>query len=292
MDEGRTSLRWGIERRLEFIEFRLFWEGHVNRSDIVNTFGVSIPQASTDLNRYLDIVPANMAYDKSAKTYARGPDFSPRFLSPDADRYLAQLHSVSDGLLNQGETWIGQLPGLGATPTLGRSVNPKVLREIIAAIRRGEALEILYQSMSQPEPGWWWIAPHAIGFDGFRWHARAYSEGDGAFKDFVLSRILEIRATRPATADGTTDLDWIEDVILEIAPHPGLSPSQQRAIALDYGMVEDKSEVRVRRALLYCALKRLGLDTASDARRPQDQHIVLINRDEVNSLIRKREESV
>ncbi|MDQ2104428.1 MULTISPECIES: WYL domain-containing protein [Azospirillum] len=277
---------------MEFIEFRLFWEGHVNRSDIVNAFGVSIPQASTDLNRYLDIAPANMAYDKSAKAYVRGPDFSPRFLSPDADRYLAQLRSVSDGILDQGETWIGQLPGLGATPALVRSVNPKVLRAVIAAIRRGEALEILYQSMSQPEPRWRWIAPHAIGFDGFRWHARAHSEGDDTFKDFVLSRILETRAIRPATADGNADLDWIEDVVLEIAPHPGLSPSQQRTIALDYGMTEGKSKVRVRRALLYYALKRLGLDTAPDARRPQDQHIVLINRDEVDSLTHKREESV
>ncbi len=292
MDEGRTNLRWGIERRLEFIEFRLFWEGHVNRSDIVNAFGVSIPQASTDLNRYLDIAPANMVYDKSAKAYVRGPDFSPRFLTPDADRYLAQLRSVSDGIHDQGETWIGQLPGLGATPTLARSVNPKVLRAVIGAIRRGEALEILYQSMSQPEPRWRWIAPHAIGFDGFRWHARAHSEDDDTFKDFVLSRILEIRDTRPATRDGNADLDWIEDVILEIAPHPGLSPSQQRAIALDYGMTEGKSKVRVRRALLYYALKRLGLDTAPGARHPQDQHIVLLNRDEVDSLTRKREESV
>lgn len=292
MDEGRRNLRWGVERRLEFIEFRLFWEGHVNRSDIMDTFGVSIQQASNDLNRYLDIAPANMAYDRSAKAYVRGLDFSPRFLSPDADRYLAQLRSVSDGILSPGETWIDQLPGLGVTPTLARSVNPKALRTVIAAIRRGEAMEILYQSMSQPEPRWRWVAPHAIGFDGFRWHARARSESDGAFKDFVLSRILETRGTRPATADGEADLDWAEDVILEIVPHPGLSPSQQKAIALDYGMTGGKAEVRVRRALLYYALKRLGLDTAPDARRPQDQHIVLLNRDEVNSFTRKREETV
>ena len=292
MDEGRANLRWGVERRLEFIEFRLFWEGHVNRSDLMDAFGVSIQQASTDLNRYLDIAPANMAYDKSAKAYVRGPDFSPHFLAPDADRYLAQLRSVSDGILNPSETWIGQLPGLGATPTLARSVNPKVLRAIIAAIRRGEAMEILYQSMSQPDPRWRWIAPHAIGFDGFRWHARARSEGDGTFKDFVLSRILETKATRPASMDGDADMDWTEDVILEIAPHPGLSPSQQKAIALDYGMTAGKAEVRVRKALLYYTLKRLGLDTPPDARRPQDQHIVLINRDEVERITSKREESV
>ena len=49
MGEERAELRWGIEQRLEFIEFRLFWEGHVNRSDLMDQFGVSVNQASTDL---------------------------------------------------------------------------------------------------------------------------------------------------------------------------------------------------------------------------------------------------
>jgi len=29
MSNDRSELRWGVEQRLEFIEFRLFWEGHV-----------------------------------------------------------------------------------------------------------------------------------------------------------------------------------------------------------------------------------------------------------------------
>jgi hypothetical protein len=39
----------------------------------------------------------------------------------------------------------------------------------------------------------------------------------------------------------------------------------------------------VRKALLYYALKRLGLDTDPTARRPQDQQIVLMNRTEIIS---------
>ena len=118
MNDGRVNLRWGVERRLEFIEFRLFWEGHVNRSDLTDIFGISVQQASTDLNRYLGIAPDNMAYDKSAKAYVRGPDFSPAFLQPDANRYLSHLRLVSEGILDASETWISQLPPLGATPLL------------------------------------------------------------------------------------------------------------------------------------------------------------------------------
>ena len=34
-------MRWGVEKRMEFIEFRLFWDGGINRADIIGQFGVS-----------------------------------------------------------------------------------------------------------------------------------------------------------------------------------------------------------------------------------------------------------
>ena len=60
-------VRWGIEQRLEFIEFRLFWEGAINRADIVDYFAVSVPQASKDLSLYQERAPGNMEYDKRGK---------------------------------------------------------------------------------------------------------------------------------------------------------------------------------------------------------------------------------
>lgn len=48
--------------------------------------------------------------------------------------------------------------------------------------------------------------------------------------------------------------------------------------------------IRVRRALLFYALKRRGLDVADDVRPPNAQHIVLLNRDEVDAaLVRQAE---
>jgi hypothetical protein len=275
----KADLRWGVERRLEFIEFRLFWEGQVNRGDLMNVFGVSVNQASTDLNRYIGMAPGNMAYDKSARTYVRSTEFAPRFLKPDASRYLSQLRSVADGILERADAWIGQFLSYDAAPTPVRGINAKTLCSVVAAIRRSEAIEIRYQSLSRPEPRWRWIAPHAIAFDGFRWHARAYCETDQTFKDFLLSRMLETRDTKPSGVAPDADGDWNEFVTLEIGPHPGLSETQKKVIALDYGMRGDKAKIRVRKALLYYALKRLGLDTDPTVRRPQDQQIVLLNRE-------------
>ena len=64
--------------------------------------------------------------------------------------------------------------------------------------------------------------------------------------------------------------------MLTIGPHPDLSDSQRRAIEMDYGMVDGRADIIVRAALLFYALKRLGLDTDPAARRPQDQQIVLV----------------
>lgn len=281
MDSDRSELRWGVEQRLEFIEFRLFWEGHVNRSDLMDQFGVSVNQASTDLNRYIGFAPANMVYDKSARTYVRGSAFQPQFLEPDASRYLAQLRSVAENILDREDSWIANLPSFASAPTPVRGVDPLTLRSVVGAIRRSEEIEIRYQSLSSPDPRWRWIAPHAIAFDGFRWHARAFCLTDECFKDFLLSRMIEIRGSRESGTSADDDLDWNSEVVLEVAPHPELSETQAKVIALDYGMRGGSAKIKVRRALLYYALRRLGLDTDPAARRPQDQQIVLMNAPEI-----------
>ena len=282
MKNDKVELRWGVEQRLEFIEFRLFWEGHVNRSDLMDQFGVSVNQASTDLNRYIGFAPDNMVYDKSARTYVRGSEFTPQFLEPDASRYLAQLRSVADGILDREDSWIAGLPPYASAPTPVRGVNPETLRSVVGAIRRSEAIEVKYQSLSSPEPRWRWIAPHAIAFDGYRWHTRAFCLTDEGFKDFLLSRMLKIRGLRESETSAEDDSDWHSQVALEIAPHPDLSETQAKVIALDYGMRGGKAKIKVRRALLYYALRRLGLDTDPAARRPQDQQIVLIGQEAVS----------
>lgn len=277
MGEERPSLRWGVEQKLQFIEFRLFWEGHVNRSDLIEKFGVSPNQASGDLNRYIALAENNMIYDKSGKTYVRSSCFSPLFLKPDSTQYLAQIRSVAEGVVSPDDAWIGNLPVFDATPAPARGIDPIILRSIVIAIRRVEAIEVRYQSMSAQDPEWRWIAPHALAFDGFRWHARSCCEKSGEYRDFVVSRILDTRQTRAPQKQTMSDIAWEEIVELAVGPHPDLSAPQKRAIELDYGMQSGRVSIPVRRALLYYALKRLGLDTDPSAREPQDQQIVLLS---------------
>ncbi|MDQ6436336.1 WYL domain-containing protein [Mesorhizobium sp. LHD-90] len=273
------GLRWGVEQRLEFIEFRLFWEGGVNRSDIIDTFGVSVPQASKDLTLYQERAPHNMIYDKSAKRYIAAGGFKPQFLNPDPDAFLSRLQAVVEGADWQRDSWISAAPDADVALTPKRDVDGDVLRAVLNAIRNRRSIDVMYQSMNpqRPDPKWRRITPHAFGYDGFRWHARAFCHLEETFKDFLLPRILKSRGEDEPGASGEADHFWHEYYPLEIAPHPALTSSQQEVVAKDYGMKGRKCVLRVRVAMLFYVMKRLGLLNDAVNEDPRRQHIVLLN---------------
>lgn len=279
------GLRWGVERRMEFIDFRLYWEGRINRADLMRFFGVSVQQASADIARYQELAPENLTYDRRAKRYLAGAGYRPVFKVDDSDRYLAQLRSLGEKLIQPEEAWMAEIPSFQTLPLPSRPIDPMILRAVIAAIRQRTEIEVLYQSMSRPDPLARWISPHAIGFDGIRWHTRAYCHIDGFFKDFVFARIHEIGGTRPDDIDPARDRAWVETVPVVIAPHPDLSQGQRKTIALDYGMVDSVRVIQVRRAFLLYFLKRLRLDDAAPGRRPAEQQIVLANITEIHQAL-------
>lgn len=284
------DLRWGVERRMEFIEFRLFWEGKINRRDLIEQFGVSMPQASADFNQYQEMAPGNLVYDIRAKRYYPAKEFNPRFLKPDSDRYLANLLSMSSGIMTEDESWLATIPPYDVLPQPHRAIDPERVQRIVAAIRDGMAIQVHYQSMNAPEPEWRWITPHALAFDGYRWHARAFCHRSETFKDFVLARFCGFRLSKEHVLDPSEDREWHEIIDVRIGPHPGLTENQRKAIELDYGMKEGQLIVRVRRGFLYYFLKRLGLDIDPASRKPRDQQIVLLNRDEVDNAFALSEE--
>lgn len=275
-------MRWSVERRLELIEFRLLWEGRVSRRDLVKEFGISAAQASVDLTRYEELAPGNMDYDRPSRSYGRSKDFRPRLIDPDASDYLNELRLVAEGL-HEGH-WIGTAPPVGMLPVHARAVGFAQLRDVLGAIRNGEAVEIFYQSFSRVDPEWRWIAPHALGFDGVRWHARSWCLRSRMFKDFSLARIQDCRGAKPFAVDPMMDRDWLESVDIVVVPDPGLSKAQRKAVEIEYGMKDGKLKVPVRRAFLTYALRRLGLDVPEEARPAGARRLKLLDRARITAL--------
>jgi len=291
MAASLTTLKWGVERRLEFIEFRLFWEGGVNRSDIIEMFDVSVPQASKDLTLYQERAPHNALYDKSAKRYVASEHFEPHFLKPDPDGYLSRLRSVAEGLIDLSESWITQVPDTDIALTPRRDIDASVLRTVLSAVRDQRSVDIHYQSMSKdrPDPIWRRITPHAFGYDGFRWHVRGYCHITDKFKDFLLPRVLDVRDLGEPGRSAEQDALWQERFSVEIGPHPDLTESQKAVVAKDYGMTGGSAVLTVRYAMLFYVLKRLGLLSDAAQLPARSQHIVVVNRAETVAALEKAE---
>ena len=291
MAESRTTLKWGVERRLEFIEFRLFWEGGVNRSDIIDMFDVSVPQASKDLTLYQERAPQNALYDKSAKRYVASDHFVPHFLKPDPDGYLSRLRSVAEGLIDMSESWITQVPDTDIALTPRRDIDAGVLRTVLSAVRDHRSVDIHYQSMGRdrPDPIWRRITPHAFGYDGLRWHVRGFCHINHKFKDFLLPRILGVGDLSEPSLSDERDTLWQERFSVQIGPHPDLTESQKAVVAKDYGMTSGSVILTVRYAMLFYVLKRLGLLGDAAKLPARSQHIVVVNRTETISALEKAE---
>jgi len=280
-------MRWGVEKRLEFIEFRLFWEGGINRADIIEQFGVSVPQASKDLTLYEEKAPGNLLYDKSAKLYCAAKDFKPVFMEPKADAYLAQLETSSSRDDGSSEVWLATPPEFDAMPIPHRRIDVAVLRSILTAIRENRSVEIRYQSMNpkRPAPEWRRITPHALSNDGLRWHVRAFCHVDQRFKDFILSRCLGARNLQEPGTEPDADTYWRKSFAVALAPNPALSPGQQEVIAQDFAMKNGRAEIPVRMAQLYYFQKRLRLDVSEDLDSPHERPVVVANRPEFDAAL-------
>ena len=282
-------MRWGVEKRLTFIEFRLFWEGGINRADIIGQFGVSVPQASKDLRLYAENAPGNLVYDKSAKRYLAATDFAPVFLLPESDSYLAQLQSEPNPAGAPQESWLSSVPDFGVMPIPHRRIDAYVLRPIVGAARGNRSIEIRYQSMNpeRPHPVWRRITPHAFGNDGLRWHVRAFCHIDEKFKDFILSRCLGARSEGMAGRQAKADTYWIETFNVTLVPNPLLNEDQRKVIARDYRMESGEVSVPVRKALLYYFQKRLRLDVSDELDEPYETPIVISNRAAFDAALRE-----
>lgn len=281
---GAPGMSWGLDRRLQFIDFRLRWDGHLNRTDLIEHFSISTPQASLDIARYLELAPGNLEYDRRSRTYVASASFEPLFLRSSARRYLAELHAKTTGLLEHGASFIGHAPAVDIAPSPWRAVSDEVVHTVVRAIQDKVAVEILYQSMTSVDASSRTISPHALGFDGFRWHVRAYCHKRGRFSDFVLARILDLKGAGSSGVVPDTDTFWHTILTLILVPHPDLSAAKKRVIELDYCMKDGQVALECRQAFLYYTMRRLGLHTVTPID-PAAQQIILRNRTELQPYI-------
>jgi hypothetical protein len=283
---AHLDLKWGVQKRLEFLEFQLFWNGRFNRADLADAFGISSQQATVDIAHYQRVAPSNLTYDHVLKAYLRSETFAPLFIRGSSDRFLLQLVAIQSGWMTKEETWFDELPLVEVVKLGRRPTNHRHLLAILDAMREHHELSIDYQSMTGTPESWRAIAPHAMAYSAGRWYVRAWSREHNDFRDYNLNRILDVRDPRQCTIDKGLDYEWAQKIDLILVPNSKLSPERQIAVASEYDMVDGRLTVPVRLSLSFYLMSEYNLDVPAGKLQPEKQQLVLINREDVEQARR------
>ena len=235
-------------RRLRWIEDRLWWHGSLRRGEIVERFGISPQQASQDISSYQHIRPGLAKLDPSSKAYRREQGAQPLF-QKDPIRWIGQEMSENAPVLP-----------LERIPVPGRRVDPDVMAALLGAFDAKRPLAIEYQSLSRDGPSARTICPHYLVDANHRCHVRAWDALRSRFADFVVGRIVSARPCLDYPwVDGLADELWHEQAVIVLVPGPGLTQAQRQIVESDYGMLNGRSELAVRKALVTYVAEDLGI---------------------------------
>ena len=286
--EGADSgpVKWSQERRLQFIDFRLQWGGRINRRDVTDFFKISVPQASADIARYAEVAPGNLVYDASSRIYVATPAFTPHFESSGARQYLSQLLALERQILMSDQAFLAFRPPMASVPLPTRTIDSRTLALMLQAIAERAKLKIRYQSIARDEPQERFISPHAFGYDGVRWHVRAFCHLRDGFKDFVFGRISSPGMPVASDVDPGADGEWHTTVDLILKPDDSLTQSQREGVEIDYGMKNGSVTVPCRQAMLFYTLRTLNFEPTGLPRKGEKQ-LVIANLSEIKSLLPK-----
>ncbi|MET4683563.1 helix-turn-helix transcriptional regulator [Brevundimonas faecalis] len=283
-DTPADKPKWAVLKRLEYIDFRLFWDRVLNRADMAEAFGMSAQQASADIATYSDAAPGNLIYDGSAKTYRRAGAYQAQWAAKGVDRYLLQLVGLKSGWLDPEATWFqAPLPPVEVVSVGRRATNPEHLMAVLDAIKDQQRLRIDYRSLTGSPPSWRTIAPHSIAHAFGRWYVRAWSAEHNDFRDYLLNRIRDVAGDGPAGIDNSLDYEWSHFIDLSLVPNPRLKPEQQEALIEEFEMVEGALTMPVRLSMSFYLIAHLNLDLDPETNKPEKTQLVLTNGPEIEA---------
>ena len=257
--------------RFNFIENVVGWEGQINATHLAIKFQLSRQAASTVLQQYRDKHPKNLLYNQSNKAFIATVEFDTNTQLTDFSDYLAAVsisHQPTKGIKQSVNACVFEVEA----PL--RNINPIQVRPILRAIREQLAIDIGYISLSSPDYLDRIIQPHALIFDGLRWHVRAYCNKNQQFRDFTLSRFNgEAVFEGKATHSSALDENWQTMVEVVIEADPRFNEQQKRIIEQDFQMTNGQKIITTRAALVNYLLRRLHIDSYKNT--PEEQQIVL-----------------
>jgi len=270
MGNTTNELNWAARERLRSVEVRLWWRGFVGRKELMEVFGISAAQATSDLQKYFELNEGACFYSTNRKRYEASQEMGCVLHQPVLEEGLTLAFGEMVGERWQRErVWDGQKPGLlGAVNLPVREGAQWVDRVMVLAAKGTRRVRVKYVSVKSGRASWREMVPRTFGWDGRRWHARAYCLENEGWRDFVMGRIEE--AEWPGMAEKVPgDAAWDTWVAVKLKVNPELNAVQKRALKLDYGLSGNSLTVRVREAMRPYLLAEMFLEGESGVDAPR-----------------------
>jgi len=259
--------------RLRFIERSAYWRGVINRQDLARVFGLSMAQASADLQEYQRVNPGALNYNLNRKRYegAEGMKLTvtrpvleeamAMFLTGGGELSQAGLSGPDGGAMSaEAKVQVVRMPD--------RRAAPQVERKVFLAVLNGMRVRVRYFSVNSGRDDWRWLRPRSFAHNGDRWHVRAWCELRKDWADFTLSRMADADWPEEAGGDALPDDTGSALTTIRVRPHHALSENARKGVELEYGMMNGELEMSVPAALANYLRARLRVPLADGSEPP------------------------
>jgi hypothetical protein len=250
-----------VRMRLQWLEFVLYWAGQVRREDLIRRWGISFPQASSDLAAYQALAPGNLDYDYQQRCYKAAAEMR-LFFPENADL---------EATLSEDSKSAGVVPILPIeSVVVPKSNYPlQIMRMIIESFQKKIPLEVCYHdrqnrggaiALGQQLT----VCPHHLITTTSRTYLRGWVKEVQCFVNLVPARIKQAKLTTGSSwVPEELDEAWhkIEDIVL-IPSKRLYGPKQNVAAELEYGLTNGQRVVRCRACMVYYVLAAMNLEVA------------------------------
>jgi len=266
-------------QRFELIETIAYWERVLNANILKQFLGLTWDMAIKELGAYRKYHPNTFSYNQSLRVFTTIEGFKPTYISTDWGVY--NDHLIKYSVLYNESLW--NQNSVAVLPNSLNTVRNEIVHGVSLAIKNKKIIKAKYCSMQNPRGLTRRIHPHAIAFNGHRWHLRAFSETHDEYRDFNLSRIKSVELEAGSGEDSLNDKDWHQYKVLLLDAHPSLSVEQKKLVLSDYN--RDKPfKFEMRGALVKYFVKLHDIAVKGEDN-PKSKPLYLCNADELSEYL-------
>lgn len=278
MVKNKNEENQKVAERWAFIELLLMAKGWLSRADLMSRFGLKEAAATRDLGGYREIASHNLEFNPSLKRYEiksstfknKYPISSPSVISKLKSRKVSSYLGFSE-------------PPIITIKDLLPAPEKDLILSISRAISNNLSVSFEYTSLSNGFSVKK-VHPSKIFDVNGKFYLRCYDYKYGKYISLLLNRIGEFAGYHKKEDSVCDDLEWNENVLVELTPHPKLDEKDMVTICNELGMVDGMLVKEVSVALFGFQMLKWRVDCSVEKNLDRSYLLALKNMDILERL--------